>query len=123
MGVVYEAEQRSLNRRVALKVLPMAAALDAYQSRADDPGFVEAAALAALSVVDTDLTPAALYRLAQAFTAVDTRRLTGCVLPGTPTELPSGASVVFLDEQAALRIGADAADDAVISRRTCDQFL
>ena len=76
----------------------MAAALDAYQSRADDPGFVEAAALAALSVVDTDLTPAALYRLAQAFTAVDTRRLTGCVLPGTPTELPSGASVVFLDE-------------------------
>src|SRR4051795_9144886 len=31
MGVVYEAEQRSLNRRFALKVLPMAAALDARQ--------------------------------------------------------------------------------------------
>ena len=98
----------------------MSAALDAYQSRADDPGFVEAAALTALGVVDTDLTPAALYRLAQAFTAVDPRRLTGCVLPGTPTELPSGASVVFLDEEAAQRIGADAADDARIARRTCE---
>jgi serine/threonine-protein kinase len=31
MGIVYEAQQRSLNRRVALKVLPMAAALDARQ--------------------------------------------------------------------------------------------
>ena len=100
----------------------MGAALAAYQSLADDPGFVEAAALAALGVVDTDLTPSALYRLAQAFTAVDTRRLTGCVLPGDPG-MEGEASVVYVDEEAALRIGADAADDAVIERRTCDQLL
>jgi serine/threonine protein kinase/predicted Zn-dependent protease len=31
MGIVYEAEQISLNRRVALKILPFAAALDAKQ--------------------------------------------------------------------------------------------
>ena len=33
MGVVYEAIQLSLNRRVALKVLPFAAALDPHQLR------------------------------------------------------------------------------------------
>src|SRR5262245_59783404 len=33
MGVVYEALQRSLNRRVALKVLPFAAAMDPVQLR------------------------------------------------------------------------------------------
>jgi serine/threonine protein kinase/tetratricopeptide (TPR) repeat protein len=33
MGVVYEAVQRSLNRRVALKVLPFAAAMDPIQLR------------------------------------------------------------------------------------------
>ncbi len=97
----------------------MAAALDAYQSGAEEPGFVEAAALTALGVVDTNLSPTELYRLAQAMTAVDPRRLTGCVLPGVPGD-EGGASVVYVDEPAAQSIGADAADDARIGRRTCE---
>lgn len=101
----------------------MAAALRAFQARAGDPGFVEAAALTALAAVDTDVSPGTLYRLAQALTAVDSRRLSGCVLPGEPEVLPSGASVVLLDETAAQRIGADAADDAVVGRRTCPDPL
>ena len=96
----------------------MSAALGAYQARAEEAGFVEAAALTALSVVDTNLSPTALYRLAQAMTAVDPRRVTGCVLPGVPGD-EDGASVVYVDEAAAERIGADAAEDARIDRRTC----
>jgi polyisoprenyl-teichoic acid--peptidoglycan teichoic acid transferase len=77
----------------------------------DEPGFLERGTLAALAGFDTDLSPQEVYRLAQAVTQVRPDRVTTCVLPGTPGETEVGASIVLLDEPAARRIGADAADD------------
>ena len=52
MGVVYEAEQISLNRRVALKVLPFAAAMDPTQLRR-----FQTEALAAAQLHHTHIVP------------------------------------------------------------------
>ena len=52
MGVVYEAEQVSLHRRVALKVLPFAAALDPSQLRR-----FQTEALAAAQLHHTNIVP------------------------------------------------------------------
>jgi serine/threonine protein kinase len=52
MGVVYEAIQRSLNRRVALKVLPFAAAIDSTQLRR-----FQTEALAAAQLHHTHIVP------------------------------------------------------------------
>jgi serine/threonine protein kinase len=52
MGVVYEAIQRSLNRRVALKVLPFAAAMDPTQLRR-----FQTEALAAAQLHHTHIVP------------------------------------------------------------------
>ena len=52
MGVVYEAMQRSLNRRVALKVLPFAAAMDPTQLRR-----FQTEALAAAQLHHTHIVP------------------------------------------------------------------
>ncbi len=52
MGVVYEAVQRSLNRRVALKVLPFAAAMDPTQLRR-----FQTEALAAAQLHHTNIVP------------------------------------------------------------------
>ncbi len=52
MGVVYEALQRSLNRRVALKVLPFAAAMDPTQLRR-----FQTEALAAAQLHHTNIVP------------------------------------------------------------------
>ena len=52
MGVVYEAVQRSLNRRVALKVLPFASAMDPTQLRR-----FQTEALAAAQLHHTHIVP------------------------------------------------------------------
>jgi len=76
----------------------------------DEPGFMERGVLSVVRNMDTDLKPSELYRLAQAGTAVELRKLQGCVVLGGIGTV-NGASVVFPDVAQARRIGDDARDD------------
>ena len=79
------------------------------------PGFMERGVLAAMKNMDTDLSPAQLFRLAQAVTAVEPGKLKGCVVGGS-TGYAGAASVVFPDVAQARRIGDDARRDAKLDR-------
>ena len=79
------------------------------------PGFMERGVLAAVKNMDTDLTPAQLFRLAQAVTGVEPAKLRGCVVGGS-TGYAGAASVVFPDVAQARRIGDDARRDARLDR-------
>lgn len=76
----------------------------------DDDGFMERAALSALSGLDTDLAPTEIYRLAQALTSVRPDQVTTCVIGGTDTTTEGGDQVILPDVPQARRLGADAAD-------------
>lgn len=82
------------------------------RARADEPGLVEAAALAAIGGLETDLSPAELYRLAQVLTLVDPRRVAACVVGGTPITTEGGALVIEPDRDQAAALARDAQDDA-----------
>ena len=77
------------------------------------PGFMERGLLAAMKNMDTDLSPAALYRLAQGVTGIVPRRLRGCVVQG-PTGYAGAASVVYPDVAQARRIGNDVRRDGTL---------
>ena len=82
------------------------------RDRADEPGLLESAALSAIGGLETDLSPGELYRLSQAVTLVEPRRVTACVIGGTPFTTSGGASVVRPDREQAQALGRDARDDA-----------
>ncbi len=82
------------------------------------PGFMERGVLSALRNTSTDLSPAQLFRLAQAVTEVRPDALRGCVLRG-PTGYAGAASVVFPDVARARRVGDDVRTDATLDRG-CD---
>jgi LCP family protein required for cell wall assembly len=86
--------------------------LDRLRRQEDDEGFMEAAALAALGGLETDLDPVQLYRLAQAVTTIDPRRTTACIVRGFPFTTAAGAQVLRPDTRQARALGADAEDDA-----------
>ncbi len=80
----------------------------------DRPGYMERGVLATAANLDTTLSPPRLYRLAQAVTDVDPRRLTGCVVRGR-SGYAGAASVVYPDVAQARRLGNDARRDATLT--------
>lgn len=78
------------------------------------PGYMERGVLAAVTNLDTTLTPGQLYRLAQAVTDVDPRKLRGCVISGG-TGYAGAASVVYPDVAQARRLGNDARKDGTLN--------
>ncbi len=84
--------------------------------RADEPGFIEGQVLSVMKHLHTrGVSPAELFRIAQAIAQVEPAKITGCVLQGRGASI-NGASVVLPDVAAARRYGRDARRDATITR-------
>lgn len=85
-------------------------------ARAHEAGFVEGGVLSVLKHLSTKgVSPAELYRIAQAIAQVDPAKVTTCVLPGSIGNI-GGASVVLPNTAVAKRYGNDARKDATIKR-------
>jgi len=98
--------------RSANQQLMMLSILEKLRQHEDDIGFLERGAWSVMERLETDLPPTELYRLAQLITLVQPQRVTLCVVPGRLDRTPEGESIVRPDWLAALRMGADARDDA-----------
>ena len=86
------------------------------RTQRSSPGLMERGLLAVVRNMDTDLRPAELYRLAQAITSIEPKRLEGCVLRGS-TGYAGAASVVYPDRAQASRIGDDTRKDGTLDGR------
>jgi LCP family protein required for cell wall assembly len=89
------------------------AILNQLRTHQDEDGFIEAGAVAAVTHLDTDLSPPDLYRFAQAVTQIDPRQTDRCVITGTD-DVIEGQQVIHLDTTQAKRVAADADDDATL---------
>jgi polyisoprenyl-teichoic acid--peptidoglycan teichoic acid transferase len=83
------------------------------RDNADKPGWIEEHALTAMSQMDTNASPAEIYRLARAVAAVKPSKITQCVLLGGIGDI-GGASVVLPYTDQAQGMGNDARDDATL---------
>lgn len=92
----------------------MLGVLGELRAHEDDEGFMEAATLAAISGLETDLSPVELYRFAQAVTGIDPSRTRSCVIGGEPFTTDAGASVLIPDTVQARALGDDAREDATL---------
>jgi LCP family protein required for cell wall assembly len=77
----------------------------------DRPGFFERGMLAVVNELHTDLSPAELFRLAQAAATVDPGKIRSCVLQGSIGNI-GGASVVLPSLAQARRLGNATRKDA-----------
>lgn len=82
------------------------------QRQDDDRGFLEATALAGLDGLETDASPADLYRLLNTLTGVDPAKVQGCVLGGTEDVDAFGNQIIRPDRRLAQRLGRESVDDA-----------
>lgn len=101
---------RSANQQELLRAI-----LRRVRDRQDDPGLMERALLSVAANIDTNLSPAELYRLAHALTVIDPGTMPTCVLRGSYGAI-GGASIIFPDVAQARRLGDDARDDARLDR-------
>jgi LCP family protein required for cell wall assembly len=96
--------------RVANHQRLLLSVLERLRAAEDEEGFLERVTLSALGGLQTDLSPAEVYRLVQALTMVDPRRTTACIIGGTFATVEGGASVVYPDLAQARAVGSDARD-------------
>ncbi|MDF1603733.1 LCP family protein [Nocardioides sp. YIM 152315] len=85
------------------------------RARAAVPGFIERGVLSVMAHMHTDLSPAELFRLAQAAAQVVPAKITNCVVQGGIGNV-GGASVVIPNVDQARRYGDAARQDATIER-------
>ena len=103
---------RSANQQRVLRGIQ-----EKIRDRAAVHGFIEKGVLSAIQNMDTNASPAELYRLARAAVAVKPSLITNCVLLGGIGNV-GGASVVLPYLDMAKRFGDEAREDATLE--SCD---
>ena len=83
------------------------------QEKAGTRGFLERGVMSAMANMETDVSPAVLYRIAHAITTLQARKFSTCVVQGSIGNI-GGASVVLPYTDQARRYGEQARDDATI---------
>lgn len=84
-------------------------------TRADQPGFIEHGVASVMRNMDTNLSPAELFELAQVVAQVDPRKIRSCVITGSFGNI-GGASIIFPNLSQARRYGDAARRDGSLGR-------
>jgi polyisoprenyl-teichoic acid--peptidoglycan teichoic acid transferase len=84
-------------------------------TRADQPGFIEHGVASVMRNMDTNLSPAELFELAQVVAQVDPRKIRSCVITGSFGNI-GGASIIFPNVSQARRYGDAARRDGSLGR-------